>query len=128
MKKIFVGICILSLPFSVQAATCIGGKEYVGHNNHTYCYSDHAMNWWTAFQWCHVQGRHLVTPAELCDYPEGNFPKSCGNLGSIESAALNFNGWTSLGNGDGTAYLFDRNSRNLLKYNVSSEVGRSICY
>ena len=81
MKKIiiFLCLCVCFVP-SVIAETCEnnGGTLITAHaatdpgcdsktcNGKTFCKSDKAMNWWSAFTWCESQGRTLAEFSSMC--------------------------------------------------------------
>ena len=98
----------LLCPTQTLAGNCTDGTEYVGKNGHTYCVSNVTMNWWSAFNWCVSQGRHLASMDEVCNISETEYwlggvgAKACPNTigGSINRYA-----WTSLGSGTSYAYV-----------------------
>lgn len=98
MKKWLI-ICfgVVFVAQSVFAGTCIGGKEYVGRNGHSYCISNRGMNWWSAYQWCEAQGRRFATPSEACDYNGEAWGSGyCSNL-VVGSELSSQWGWLNLG-------------------------------
>lgn len=81
MKKILFTLIICTFFVNVAKAEC-WGDEVPGNNEHIYCVSKQKMNWYSAFAWCHAQGRHLVTMNELCDYGDkiwGKNHTTCAN-------------------------------------------------
>ena len=68
MKKSI--LCLCGLLFCINTANaCEGGQVITGqYNNHSFCVSDKAMNWWSAHQWCRAQGYVLSTPDRACNY------------------------------------------------------------
>ena len=98
--------CVVSV--GAGAATCVGGKEYEGKNGHTYCISNRGMNWWSAFQWCEAQERHLATPSEACDYDGTSWGGGlCENLRLGEGVLWRSQfGWLAMSKSEETAYAF----------------------
>ena len=103
----------LLCPTSTLADNCTDGTEYMGKNGHTYCVGNVSMNWWSAFNWCTSQGRHLASMDEVCTVSEteywvgGTGTKACPN--TIDGG-LNKTVWTSLGRGTGSAYYVSLSS------------------
>ena len=85
MKKVamgFVGLTLGMILFSqtAMADTCKEGEEFTGKSGHTYCVSNVQMNWWSAFNWCTAQGRHLASMDEICTNGDDRW------LGGVASA------------------------------------------
>ena len=104
-----VGLILNTLlcPTQALADNCTDGTEFMGKNGHTYCVSNVSLNWWSAFNWCTSQGRHLASIDEVCTVSDteywvgGSGSKACPN---IIDGGLNRWGWTSLGIGTSYAY------------------------
>ena len=110
MKKLLFCIlfCIACSTFSVQAGTCEGGEEITGKNGHVYCMSDEKMNWWSAFQWCSAQGRHLATPDEACNYGKIHWGGGkCGNINGVTYEGSKHMAFLALGMEKNRAYAFN---------------------
>ena len=86
MKKIFLNLIVIAslcLGTTVTFAKCEKGTEITGTiNNHKYCKSNIATNWWTAFAWCKYQGRELATLEQACPnwQDAGGSTLFCNNL------------------------------------------------
>ena len=128
MRKGVFFLLLCSLSLNVYASNnCVAGKIITGKNGHEYCISNETMNWWSAFQWCAAQGRHLVTPTEACDYGNKVWGGgTCVNLEQESEAA-----WTSLSNSNkeyaynvGNGYIFG--TRYGLK--VYDSLFKALCY
>ena len=130
MKKIIVFLmCISLFATSAMAGICNGGKEITAHkatdegcsastcNGHTFCKSDKAMNWWSAFTWCESQGRKLADFVTMCpgvSQTPANTQSAtsiteadCPNLYGLESSAWM---WSSLAYGSDTAIVVNLSS------------------
>lgn len=128
----FIGLALGIVLFSqtAMAGTCKEGEEFTGKNGHTYCVSNVAMNWWSAFNWCSAQGRHLASMDEICTngndrWLGGSADASCPNvIGVIE---LNKQAWSSLGSGTINAHRI-----NLVPGDVENkprtEMGSALCF
>ena len=106
MKKILFTLAICTFFVNVAKAEC-WGNERTGKNGHTYCVSKQDMNWYSAFAWCHAQGRHLVTMNEFCDYQNNIWGKNrsdCANL-IFSDNTTNAMSWTVNIDDDGKAYV-----------------------
>ena len=109
MKKILFTLIICTFFVNVAKAEC-WGNEVTGKNGHTYCASKQQMNWYSAFAWCHAQGRHLVTVNELCDYGNKIWGKNqiwCENFRSVDSSITSklIPYWSVNIDNDGKAYM-----------------------
>ena len=135
MKKIIllgVGLILNTLLYSTQtlADNCTDGTEYMGKNGHTYCVSNVNMNWWSAFNWCTSQGRHLASMDEVCNISETEYwvggvgAKACPNT---IGGGLNRWGWTSLGRGTEYAYAVNLSSGEVNNNNRNNN-NAAICW
>lgn len=104
----FIGLALGMILFSqtAMAGTCKEGEEFTGKNGHTYCVSNVQMNWWSAFNWCSAQGRHLASMDEICTngndrWLGGQANASCPN---VIGMGPNKGSWSSLGKGTGDVY------------------------
>ena len=86
MKKMFLNLIVIAslcLETTIAFAKCEKGTEITGTiNNHKYCKSNIATNWWTAFAWCKYQGRELATLEQACPnwQDAGGSTLFCNNL------------------------------------------------
>ncbi len=64
MKKILITTCAI-LMVSTVANAC-GGITVKGNSGATYCLSKQAMNWYSAYAWCHDQGMSLIDIESVC--------------------------------------------------------------
>lgn len=106
MKKILFTLIIYTFFVNVAKAEC-WGNEVTGKNGHTYCVSKQDMNWYSAFAWCHAQGRQLVTMNELCDYGTSVWGKNqiwCENFRFVDASKL-IPCWSVNIDDDGKAYV-----------------------
>ena len=121
MKKLIVFLMCVFAVTSVMAAepTCKdhGGTLITTHsasdegctsatcNGKTFCKSDKAMTWWSAFTWCESQGRTLADFAVMCpgvSQTPANTTGDCPNLqGLAESGWV----WSSLAYGSNSAIV-----------------------
>ena len=129
MRKIIIGCIIYLTALSGYAAeTCIGGVDWTYRNGHTYCLSDSPMNWWSAFQWCAAQSRHLATLDEICDYEKETWRTTglyCPNKNIIDSKGRGI--WSALGNGEGTAYTLHIGGGNISTQDITQHFN-AFCY
>ena len=106
MKKILFTLAICTFFVNMAKAEC-WGNEPTGKNGHTYCASKQQMNWYSAFAWCHAQGRHLVTMNELCDSGTMVWGKNqiwCENFRFVDASKL-IPCWSVNIDDDGKAYV-----------------------
>ena len=126
MKKLVFFLCMCTfLAAPAMAETCEnnGGTLITAHaatdpgcspatantaatcNGKTFCKSDKAMNWWSAFTWCESQGRTLAEFSKMCpgvSQTPANTTGDCPNLqGLAESGWV----WSSLAYGSNSAIV-----------------------
>ena len=96
----FIGLALGIVLFSqtALAGTCKEGEEFTGKNGHTYCVSNVQMNWWSAFNWCTAQGRHLASMDEICTngndrWLGGSADAACPN---VIGMGPNKSGWSNM--------------------------------
>ena len=111
MKKKLFFTCLIGLMSMTSAyAKCVGGTEITNSVGTTFCKSNVAMNWWTAYAWCRANDLHLATMYEMC-------PSWDGNVGSGKCSELS-------GSGNGYAMSATANGSNDV-FNVSLSDGRT---
>ena len=83
---------------------CEGGVPFEGvSDGHEYCISKVSLNWWSAFEWCQQQGRHLASLKEACGNLYGAWgPAACGNL--VKSGITAKHCWTATPDGSTNTY------------------------
>ena len=101
MKNLIMAIVMIGTVFGANAA-CVGGEEITGKDGHVFCLSEESMNWWSAFQWCSAQGRHLATPDEACNY--GKIHWGGGTCGNLHVGRVSMHTWLALARSSRTAY------------------------
>jgi len=113
MKKIIiflVCVCFLTMPAMAAEPTCNGGSTISANNGTTFCKSDRAMNWWSAFTWCESQGRKLADFATMCpDVPQ--YPTNTeGDCPNLQGKGDNQWVWSSLAYGSDYALVVNLSS------------------
>lgn len=106
MRLLFI-ISFILFTLPAIAESCIGGTTDQGKNGHTYCFSNFSMNWWSAFEWCKSNGRHLATVWEACDSIDNTLSAYCSNihsLGAKQNGSSPWALWTSISKNANTAY------------------------
>ena len=131
MKKCLILAILIGIwPALSFGGTCVGGKEYTGKNGHVYCISDRGMNWWSAYQWCESQERHLATPSEACDYDGTSWGGGvCENLrlGADVLWRSQF-GWLAMSKSEETAYAFLLIAAAEIASHQKTTIQPAVCY
>ena len=130
MKKILFTLAICTFFVNMAKAEC-WGNEATGQNGHTYCASKQDMNWYSAFAWCHAQGRHLVTMNELCDYGDavwGKNQSNCMNFKIGQGTSKRGDSWSVNIDDDGKAYMQLNNAYVVTTPKPKTDKYKACCY
>lgn len=96
MKKLFLTICLVVV-FSNSALAACNGGTVVGR----FCISNNdELNWWSAYNWCKADERHLPTIYEVCSAFDGGH--ACGLVPFEVGEKRLF--WTATAYSDDSAY------------------------
>ena len=121
MKKIimFLCLCVFLTTPAMAEPTCEGhgGKLITAHaasdegcdsktcNGKTFCKSEKAMNWWSAFTWCESQGRKLADFSVMCPGVSQTPANTAGDCPNLQGLAESGWVWSSLASGSNGAFL-----------------------
>ena len=107
MRKIIVFLmCVFAVATSAMATepTCNGGTPITANDGTTFCESNKAMNWWSAFTWCESQGRKLADFTKMCGDVSQSPAGTAGQCPNLQNAVNNCV-WSSLASGDNYAII-----------------------
>ena len=139
MRKIIVFLmCVFAVATSVIAETCEGhgGTLITAHvatdtgcdsktcNGKTFCKSDKAMNWWSAFTWCESQGRTLAEFSSMCPGVSQAPAGTTGDCPNLQGKGDNQWVWSSLAYGSDNAVVVNLSSGAV---NANTRYGSSRC-
>ena len=129
MKNLIMAIVMIGTVFGANAA-CVGGEEITGKDGHVFCLSEENMNWWSAFQWCSAQGRHLATPDEACNYGKIHWGGGkCGNINGVTCESGKHMAFLALGMEKNFAYAFNISNGDIhWNWVYRSGACRALCY
>ena len=77
MRKKILLTCLVCLLSATSAYSACNGGTIIT-STATYCKSNVTMNWWSAQNWCHANGRPLATMYDICPSWNGNSGGSYG--------------------------------------------------
>ena len=112
MKKLIVFLMCVFAVTSVMAAepTCNGGSIVTANNGTTFCESNKAMNWWSAFTWCESQGRKLADFTKMCGDVSQSPSNTEGDCPNLQGIGDNQWAWSSLAFGSYYAFIVNISS------------------
>ena len=125
MKKLVFFLCMCTfLAAPAMAETCEnnGGTLITAHaatdpgcdsktcNGKTFCKSDKAMNWWSAFAWCESQGRTLAEFSKMCPGVSQAPANTTGDCPNLQGKGDNVWVWSSLAYSDKYAFIVNLSS------------------
>ena len=126
-KRVFLA-CLVGLLTATSAYSytgdCNGGTIISDIDKKTtFCMSDKTMNWWSAQNWCKVNGSSLATMYEICPSWDGSTGQKCSELKGYDELYV----WSATVYGSENAfiirlsdgYVFDDHRRNEHQYNLS---------
>lgn len=137
MKKIMMIGLFLCFNSTVMAAeVCADGVGIVftAKNGHKYCYSDVAMNWWSANAWCDTAGGQLVDVNTDCACSGDTCEKDvkCPNFKDMGKTVSGRDPWVWTRTMDtpwskgGSAYVIHLSSNLMAGYSFNSKV-KALC-